>query len=119
MSGADESSLYVEVTAIEGDEIVCAAKNSAALAGLLTLVHSRGAEAGGSLAHVDLPLLSQHDVDAMKCVIYVPPTSCLGNPQALPVPSYTLSSDVSAGWRCMVPRRKACTWAYNWSSSPL
>ena len=60
---------------------MCAAKNSAALAGLLTLVHSRGAEAGGSLAHVDLPLLSQHDIDAMRCACNAP-LKCCSRPKA-------------------------------------
>ena len=72
VSGADESSLYVEVTAVEGDEVVCIAKNSAILAGLLTLVHSRR-QAGPDedLVRVDLPvnlpLLSEVDINAMKC----------------------------------------------------
>ena len=73
MSGADESSLYVEVTAVEGDEVVCVAGNSAVLAGLLTLVHSRRqAGPGEDPVHVDLPvnlpLLSEIDMNAMKCL---------------------------------------------------
>ena len=63
MSGADESSLYVEVTAISGDDVVCEAKNSAVLAGLLTLVHSRA----GASTPVDMPLLAQADRAAFKC----------------------------------------------------
>lgn len=73
VSGADESSLYVEVTAVEGDEIVCVAKNGAVLSGLLTLVHSRrpgpmdAPTYGDTL--VDLPLLSETDVLAMRCAV--------------------------------------------------
>ena len=63
VSGADESSLYVEVTAISGDDVVCEAKNSAVLAGLLTLVHSRS----GASTPVDMPLLAQADRAAFKC----------------------------------------------------
>ena len=63
VSGADESSLYVEVTAISGDDVVCEAKNSAVLAGLLTLVHSRA----GASTPVDMPLLAPADRAAFKC----------------------------------------------------
>ncbi len=63
VSGADESSLYVEVTDIAGDDVVCEAKNSAVLAGLLTLVHSRA----GASTPVDMPLLAQADRAAFKC----------------------------------------------------
>ena len=76
MSGADESSLYVEVTAVEGDEVVCRAKNGAVLSGLLTLVHSRRRAPEDALAPegvlVDLPLLSETDVHAMQCAASPP-----------------------------------------------
>ena len=65
VSGADESSLYVEVKSVSGDDIVCEAKNSAVLAGLLTLVHSRGP--AGATAPVDMPLLADADRAAFKC----------------------------------------------------
>ena len=65
VSGADESSLYVEVKSVSGDDIVCEAKNSAVLAGLLTLVHSRGP--AGATAPVDMPLLADADHAALKC----------------------------------------------------
>ena len=53
----------MEVTAIEGTDVVCQAKNSAVLAGLLTLVHSRA----GASTPVDMPLLAEADRAAFRC----------------------------------------------------
>ena len=61
----------MEVTAVEGDHVVCVAKNDAVLAGLLTLVHSRSPGPDVESVHVGLPvkmpLLSETDIHAMKC----------------------------------------------------
>jgi hypothetical protein len=63
------------VKSVSGDDIVCEAKNSAVLAGLLTLVHSRGP--AGATAPVDMPLLADADRAAFKCV-RGPSKGCIG-----------------------------------------
>ncbi|EIE21536.1 Phosphoenolpyruvate/pyruvate domain-containing protein [Coccomyxa subellipsoidea C-169] len=51
VNGADQSSLYLEVKEVEGQNVVCTAVNDAVLDGLLT---------------TDLPLLTQLDEEAIK-----------------------------------------------------
>ena len=48
-----------------GQEVVCTAQNDAALDGLLTVLHQDRLEEGIS-STLDMPLLSQHDTNALQ-----------------------------------------------------
>lgn len=66
VSGADESSLWLEVKSVEGSDVICTAQNDAVMDGLLTVTHhSANPEDKGSM-QADLPLLSEHDVHAIR-----------------------------------------------------
>lgn len=67
-SGADDSSVWLEVTRIEGRDVVCEAKNSSELSGLLTILHAEHPDRGGGLNYTDLPLLSEHDEAALRYI---------------------------------------------------
>ncbi len=49
---------------VKGQEIICRAQNNAELDGLLTVLHQDRVEEGIS-STLDMPLLSQHDVEAL------------------------------------------------------
>lgn len=71
-SGAEDSSVFLEVDRVEGSDVICRAKNASELSGLLTVLHS-GVADGDSAAlglnnYIDLPLLAEHDVAAIKYI---------------------------------------------------
>ncbi|KAK9908291.1 hypothetical protein WJX75_005628 [Coccomyxa subellipsoidea] len=66
VNGADQSSLYLEVKEVRGQDVVCTAVNDAMLDGLLTVIHSEQGGDGMSSLQTDLPLLTQFDEDAIK-----------------------------------------------------
>jgi pyruvate kinase len=64
--GADSASLYLEVVDVEGQDIICEAKNSALMDGALTLFHmERSADTLLNLQNT-LPLLSDYDKLALE-----------------------------------------------------
>ena len=66
VSGADESSLYLEVNSVEGNDVKCTAQNDAVLDGLLTVTHHSANEEDMMSMQADLPLLCEHDVHAIR-----------------------------------------------------
>eukprot|EP00891_Asterochloris_glomerata_P008068 jgi/Astpho2/8068/e_gw1.00120.16.1_t len=66
-NGADESSLFLEVRSVKGENVVCEAQNDAMLDGLLTVIHSSDSEQISNI-QADLPLLSEHDVAAIRSI---------------------------------------------------
>ncbi|GIL75743.1 hypothetical protein Vretimale_15284 [Volvox reticuliferus] len=63
--GADSASLYLEVVDVQGDDVVCVAKNDAVLDGLLTVFHAERSSEGLSNVQNDLPLLSDYDKECL------------------------------------------------------
>uniref|UniRef100_A0A7S0RHC8 Pyruvate kinase n=1 Tax=Chlamydomonas leiostraca TaxID=1034604 RepID=A0A7S0RHC8_9CHLO len=62
VSGAESSSLYLEVTDVSEFDVVCVAKNSAVLEGLLCVFHAERSQGNGlSNTQNELPLLSDWD----------------------------------------------------------
>ena len=55
----------MQVEEVKGEEVICRALNDAELDGLLTVLHQDRAEEGIS-STLDMPLLSQHDVEALQ-----------------------------------------------------
>ncbi len=66
VSGADDSSLYLEVKSVEGNNVRCTAQNDAVMDGLLTVTHHSANEEDRMSMQADLPLLSEHDVHAIR-----------------------------------------------------
>lgn len=66
VTGADESSLFLEVVAIEGGDVVCEAKNGAVLDGLLTIFHQERSATALSNLQNDLPALTDFDRQAVQ-----------------------------------------------------
>ena len=66
VSGADESSLYLEVQSIDGSDVKCIAQNDAVMDGLLTVTHHAANQDDKACMQADLPLLSEHDVHAIR-----------------------------------------------------
>lgn len=66
MSGADESSLYLEVDSVDGCNVKCTAQNDAVMDGLLTVTHHSANERDMMSMQADLPVLSEHDVHAIR-----------------------------------------------------
>ena len=66
VSGADDSSLYLEVKSVEGSDVICIAQNDAAMDGLLTVTHHSSNDEDKGSMQADLPLLSEHDVHAIR-----------------------------------------------------
>lgn len=66
VSGADDSSLYLEVKSVEGNNVKCTAQNDAVMDGLLTVTHHSANEEDMMSMQADLPLLSEHDVHAIR-----------------------------------------------------
>ncbi|KAK8938684.1 hypothetical protein KSP39_PZI011369 [Platanthera zijinensis] len=58
-TGSETTSVWLEVTSTEGDDVACAIKNSATLAGSLFTLHA-------SQVHIDLPTLSEADKDVIS-----------------------------------------------------
>lgn len=65
-TGADSSSLYLEVVKVTPTEVQCTAKTSASLTGMLTLVHCSERSTGFSQAQYDMPILSEPDVKGLQ-----------------------------------------------------
>lgn len=67
ISGAESSSLYLQVQSVEGTEVICTAQNSATLDGLLCVFHVERSTRG-DVCNVqnELPLLSDWD---KQCII--------------------------------------------------
>eukprot|EP00850_Spirogloea_muscicola_P006853 SM000033S12374 [mRNA] locus=s33:548322:551061:+ [translate_table: standard] len=57
-TGSEKSSVWFEVLEIQGDDVICRAKNSTTLAGALITVFAAG-------VHMDLPTLSEQDKDVI------------------------------------------------------
>ena len=66
VSGADESSLYLEVNSVDGCNVRCTAQNDAVMDGLLTVTHHSANESDKMSMQADLPLLSERDVHAIR-----------------------------------------------------
>ena len=66
VSGADESSLYLEVNSVDGCNVRCTAQNDAVMDGLLTVTHHSANESDMMSMQADLPVLSEHDVHAIR-----------------------------------------------------
>ncbi|TVU26950.1 hypothetical protein EJB05_29527 [Eragrostis curvula] len=58
-TGSETTSVWLEVSEIKGDDVVCVIKNTATLAGSLFTLHC-------SQIHIDLPTLSDEDKDVIK-----------------------------------------------------
>ena len=54
---------------VHGDEVRCTALNDAHMDGLLTVIHSEKGGDGMSSMQTDLPLLTDHDEEAIKIFI--------------------------------------------------
>ena len=66
VNGAEESSLYLEVSAVDGDAVTCTALNDATLSGMLTVIHSDPSSSGGmSTFQAGLPLFDDVDLPAL------------------------------------------------------
>ncbi|KAL3159599.1 hypothetical protein ABBQ38_010011 [Trebouxia sp. C0009 RCD-2024] len=66
VSGADDSSLYLEVSSVDGCNVKCTAQNDAVMDGLLTVTHHSANESDMMSMQADLPVLSEHDVHAIR-----------------------------------------------------
>ena len=60
-TGAEETSVYLTVAAVDGDAISCVASNAASLGGLLTVFHTERSEDGLANMQNDLPVLCPED----------------------------------------------------------
>nr|CAB3490902.1 unnamed protein product [Digitaria exilis] len=58
-TGSETTSVWLEVSEVKGDDVVCIIKNTATLAGSLFTLHC-------SQIHIDLPTLSDEDKDVIK-----------------------------------------------------
>ncbi|KAF0896540.1 hypothetical protein E2562_024393 [Oryza meyeriana var. granulata] len=58
-TGSETTSVWLEVSEVNGDDVVCVIKNSATLAGSLFTLHC-------SQIHIDLPTLSDEDKDVIR-----------------------------------------------------
>ena len=66
VNGAEESSLYLEVSSVEGESVVCTAVNDATLSGMLTVIHSDSSSSGGmSTFQAGLPLFDDVDLPGL------------------------------------------------------
>lgn len=66
VTGADESSLFLEVDDVTATEVICTAKNNAVLDGLLTIFHQERSAEGLSNLQNDLPCLTDFDRQAIQ-----------------------------------------------------
>lgn len=66
VTGADDSSLYLEVTEVTATEVICEAKNNAVLDGLLTIFHVERSTDTVSNLQNDLPCLTDFDRQAIQ-----------------------------------------------------
>lgn len=66
VTGAEDSSLFMEVTDVNATEVTCLAKNNAVLDGLLTIFHQERSAQGLSNLQNDLPCLTDFDRQAIQ-----------------------------------------------------
>lgn len=66
VTGAEDSSLFMEVTDVNDTEVTCLAKNNAVLDGLLTIFHQERSAQGLSNLQNDLPCLTDFDRQAIQ-----------------------------------------------------
>lgn len=65
-TGAEDSSVDLEVTQVSPAEVVCVAKNDCQLDGLITLFHSERSATALTNLQNDLPILCEHDKKAIE-----------------------------------------------------
>lgn len=66
VTGADASSLFLEVEDVTATEVICTAKNNSVLDGLLTIFHQERSTQGLSNLQNDLPALTDFDRQAIQ-----------------------------------------------------
>ena len=66
VTGAEDSSLFLEVEEVSATEVVCLAKNGSHLDGLLTIFHQERSNEGLSNLQNDLPCLTDFDRQAIQ-----------------------------------------------------
>eukprot|EP01026_Neomeris_dumetosa_P032176 TRINITY_DN2549_c0_g1_i2.p1 TRINITY_DN2549_c0_g1~~TRINITY_DN2549_c0_g1_i2.p1 ORF type:complete len:625 (+),score=95.03 TRINITY_DN2549_c0_g1_i2:100-1875(+) len=66
VTGLESGSLFLEVTELNGQDVVCEAKNSNILSGLLTVYHAERSEESLVNQQNDQPVLSDKDKDMMS-----------------------------------------------------
>ena len=66
VTGAEDSSLFMEVEEVNATEVICLAKNKATLDGLLTIFHQERSSQGLSNLQNDLPCLTDFDRQAIQ-----------------------------------------------------
>jgi len=68
VSGAESSSLYLEVTDVQDTEVICMAKNAATLEGLLCVFHCERSSTANLVSNIqnELPLLSDWDKECIQ-----------------------------------------------------
>lgn len=66
VTGADSSSLFLEVEDVNATEVICMAKNNAVLDGLLTIFHQERSSDSLSNLQNDLPCLTDFDRQAIQ-----------------------------------------------------
>jgi hypothetical protein len=64
-TGSETTSVWLEVSEVKGDDVVCVIKNTATLAGSLFTLHC-------SQIHIDLPTLSDDEKDVWKLSLSFP-----------------------------------------------
>mmetsp|Transcript_6339 Transcript_6339/g.18214 ORF Transcript_6339/g.18214 Transcript_6339/m.18214 type:complete len:686 (+) Transcript_6339:188-2245(+) len=68
VTGADESSLFMEVESITETEVVCVAGNDAVLGGLLTVFHTERSVSSLTNLQNELPVLAEADKTNVKAI---------------------------------------------------
>eukprot|EP00891_Asterochloris_glomerata_P003175 jgi/Astpho2/3175/e_gw1.00052.17.1_t len=66
VTGSEESSLFLHVDDVAGNDVVCTARNNASLDGLLTIFHTERSSDTLQNVQNDLQILSQEDKDALS-----------------------------------------------------
>ena len=66
VTGAEDSSLFLEVEEVNATEVICLAKNGSKLDGLLTIFHQERSTQGLSNLQNDLPCLTDFDRQAIQ-----------------------------------------------------
>lgn len=100
-TGSEGGSLYLRVLSVEGGEVKCVATNGASLDGLLTVMicGTCGGAAVEGAGEAALPLLTEHDVSAIRAFSQVRRG---GTPTAL-LPLSCGSSSSRMGVRAWLP----------------
>lgn len=66
VTGSEDSSLYVKVDKIEGDDVYCTANNHANLDGLVTIFHTERSSDTLNNVQNDLPIMTEEDKSNIK-----------------------------------------------------